>query len=138
MNIAVLTGRLSKDIELKFMPQSGTAVAKFSLAVDREMSKDKKQEAVAQGKPTADFINITVFGKQAESCSTYLTKGSKCCVHGRIAVNSYTTQAGEKRYSTDIIADKVEFLDNINKQNKVDDEAEEIFKPIDDDDNFPF
>ena len=110
MNSVVLIGRLARDPELRFIPTTGMAVAKFTLAVDREMSREKKQEAASQGKQTADFIGITVFGKHAENCANYLSKGRECAVHGRISTGSYTTQTGEKRYTTDIIADRVEFI----------------------------
>ncbi len=110
MNHVILIGRLARDPELKYIPASGMAVTKFSLAVDKELSKDKKQEAVSQGKQTADFLNITSFGKQAENCANYLSKGSQCAIHGRITTGNYTTQEGEKRYVTNIIADRVEFI----------------------------
>ena len=109
MNSVILIGRLARDPELKYMP-SGMAVTRMTVAVDRELSGEKKQEAINQGKPTADFISVTVFGKQAENCSTYLTKGSMCAVNGRINTGSYTTQTGEKRYTTDVIANRVEFI----------------------------
>ncbi len=110
MNSVVLIGRLARDPELRFVPASGMAVARLTLAVDKDLFGDKKQQAISQGKPTADFINITVFGKSAENCANYLAKGSQCAVHGRISTGSYTTQSGEKRYTTDVIADKVEFI----------------------------
>ena len=110
MNSVVLIGRLAKDPELKFVPATGMAVTRLTLAVDKDMFGEKKQQAISQGKPTADFINITVFGKQAENCANYLAKGRQCAVHGRISTGSYTTQSGEKRYTTDVIADKVEFI----------------------------
>jgi single-strand DNA-binding protein len=87
------------------------------LAVDKDFSKDKKQEAINQGKPTADFIGITVFGKQAENCASFLVKGGQCAINGRISTGNYTTQSGEKRYTTDVIADNVEFLGG-NKKNE--------------------
>ena len=141
MNNCLLIGRCSKDIELRFIPSSGMAVAKFSLAVDREMSKDKKQEAAAQGKPTADFINITAFGKTAESCANYLSKGNRCAVQGRISTGSYTTQTGEKRYTTEVIADKVEFLEPKERQAKPQesfDDFPDVFEPVDDFSDIPF
>lgn len=139
MNSVVLIGRLARDPELSFIPATGLAVAKFSLAVDREMSKDKKQEAAAQGKQTADFINITVFGKQAENAANFLNKGSQCAIHGRINTGSYTTQTGEKRYTTDVIADRVEFIGNAGqaKPNNNFDDIPDIFEPADSED-IPF
>lgn len=142
MNNVVLIGRITRDVELKFIPSTGLAVAKFNLAVDREMSKDKKQEAAAQGKQTADFINITVFGKTAESCANYLSKGNKCAVQGRISTGSYTTQTGEKRYTTEVIADKVEFLeskaDRQAKPQESFDDFPDVFEPVEDDEEIPF
>jgi len=117
MNSVVLIGRLVREPELRFIPSTGMAVTKFTLAVDREMSREKKQEAASKGKQTADFIGITVFGKTAEISANYLSKGSQCAVHGRISTGSYTTQTGEKRYTTDVIADRVEFLGG-NKKNE--------------------
>lgn len=136
MNSIVLIGRLSRDPELKFVPSTGMAVAKFTLAVDREMSRDKKQEAASQGKQTADFINITVFGKMAENAANYLNKGSQCAISGRINTGSYTTQTGEKRYTTDVIADRVEFVGQAKTQNNFDD-IPDIFEPADPED-IPF
>ena len=145
MNNVVLIGRISRDPELKFIPQSGLAVTKMNLAVDREMSKEKKQEAQAQGKPTADFINITIFGKQAENAANFLTKGSKCAIHGRINTNNYTKDDGTKVYQTDVIADRVEFLDS--KQDKQTPrqaefngfpDDEDVFQPVDLDSEIPF
>lgn len=138
MNSVILIGRLAKDVELQFIPQTGMAVSKFSLAVDKDMSKDKKQEMQRQNKATADFINITVFGKQAESCANFLSKGNKCAIHGRITTGSYTTQTGEKRYTTDIIADRVEFIESKPQQQQQpkDDFDDNSWTPTDED--FPF
>jgi single-strand DNA-binding protein len=146
MNMAILSGRLVRDPELKFIPSTGMAVTKFTLAVDKDLYGEKKQQAVSQGKPTADFINITVFGKSAENCANFLSKGSKCLAHGRIQTGSYETQSGEKKYTFDVIADKVEFLDS--KQDKgsqpkpqdesfFDGEDEDAFQPVGDEE-IPF
>lgn len=128
MNSCVLIGRLTKDPELSFVPATGLAVTKFSLAVDKDMSKEKKQEAQQKGQVTADFINITVFGKMAENCANYLAKGKQAAVRGRISTGSYTTQTGEKRYTTDVIADRVEFIGG---QAKPQNEPQDIFEPTD-------
>ena len=149
MNNVVLIGRVTRDIDLRFIPSTGLAVAKFNLAVDRGLYGDKKQEAAAQGKQTADFIGITVFGKQAENCANYLAKGSQCAISGRISTGSYTTQTGEKRYTTEVVADRVEFLGNVGQAaKKVNDDRNEdafyqshgeddFFIPVDDED-IPF
>ncbi len=133
MNSIVLIGRLSKDPELSFIPSSGLAVTKINLAVDKDMSKEKKEQAKAKGQPTADFIQVTIFGKQAENAANYLSKGSQCAIHGRINTGSYTTQTGEKRYTTDVIADRVEFLGNsgqVKPQSNFGD-MPDIFEPVD-------
>ena len=129
MNSAIIVGRCVRDPELKFIPSTGLAVAKFNLAVDRGLYGEKKQEAEAKGQPTADFINITVFGKSAENCANYLSKGNRCAVQGRISTGSYTTQTGEKRYSFEVVADRVEFLESKERQAKPQDE--DAFEPTD-------
>ncbi len=153
MNSVVLIGRLARDPELKFVPATGMAVTRLTLAVDKDLFGDKKQQAISQGKPTADFISVTVFGKSAENCANYLAKGRQCAVHGRISTGSYTTQSGEKRYTTDVIADKVEFIGSKDqgtpsRQGKpvqpdssyfddFPDEDNDIFQPVDDEE-IPF
>ena len=153
MNNVVLIGRLARDPELKFVPASGTAVTRLTLAVDKDLFGEKKQQAISQGKPTADFISVTVFGKQAENCANYLAKGSQCAIHGRISTGSFTTQSGEKRYTTDVIADKVEFIGAKGQAkssqqggevqpdssyfDNLPDDGEDIFNPVDDEE-IPF
>jgi len=140
MNSVVLIGRITRDVELRFIPSTGLAVAKFNLAVDRGLYGEKKQEAEAKGLPTADFINITVFGKSAENCANYLNKGNKCAVQGKISTGSYTTQTGEKRYTTEVIADKVEFLESKGqaKPQESFDDFPDAFEPVEDDEDIPF
>jgi len=152
MNNVVLIGRLVRDPELKFIPSNGRAVANFTLAVDKELPKDIKADYESKGKPTADFIRITVFGKQAENCANYLEKGLMTSVIGKISTGSYTTKSGEKRYTTEVIANKVEFIEwgkgssgnsnsSSSQKNSDDDfanfEEDDIFEPTDDDD-IPF
>lgn len=140
INNVVLIGRVTRDIELKFIPSTGLAVAKFNLAVDKDLYGEKKQQAISQGKPTADFINVTVFGKSAENCANYLAKGKQCAVHGRISTGSYTTPAGEKKYTTDVIADRIEFIGSKGEGQAKTDEFNfdnDIFQPVDDDE-IPF
>ncbi|AJD29385.1 single-stranded DNA-binding protein [Clostridium botulinum] len=103
MNKVVLIGRLTKDPELKFTPGNGTAVANFTLAVDRRFSKDGQREA--------DFIPIVVWGKQAESTANYMSKGKLMGVSGRIQTRSYEAKDGTKRYITEVIAEEVKFLE---------------------------
>lgn len=101
MNQVILIGRLTKNLELRYT-ESNIAVGTTTIAVNRPRQKDKKQEA--------DFINIKVWGKQAENIHKYLNKGSLIAVDGRIQTGSYTNQEGEKRYITEVIANNVEFL----------------------------
>lgn len=110
MNNVVLIGRLTRDPELRYL-QSGMAVSRFSLAVDKNLAKDKKQEMESKNQPTADFINIVVWGKQAENCASFLVKGRLVGVQGRIQTGYYTAQDGTKRYTTDVVAERVQFLE---------------------------
>ncbi|AAK81643.1 single-strand DNA-binding protein [Clostridium acetobutylicum] len=103
MNKVVLIGRLTKDPELKFTPGTGTAVASFTLAVDRRFKKEGQQEA--------DFIPIVVWGKQAESTANYMSKGKLMGVSGRIQTRSYDAKDGTRRYVTEIVAEEVQFLE---------------------------
>lgn len=100
MNHVILIGRLTKDPELRYIPESQNAVATFTLAVDRPFGKEKQ----------ADFLRITVFGKQAENCERFLNKGRQVAVQGRIQTGSYVNKDGATVYTTDIVADRVEFL----------------------------
>lgn len=111
MNSVVLIGRLARDPELRFVPGSGMAVANFTMAVDKGLTREKKQEFESQGKPTADFIRIVVWGKQAENCSQYLSKGKLVAINGSIQSGSYKSQTGETRYTTEVLANRVEFLE---------------------------
>ena len=102
MNKVFLIGRLTRDHELRYTSDN-TATARFSLAVDRNYSNQN-------GEREADFINIVVFGKQAENVQKYLTKGSQVAIDGRIQTGSYEKD-GVRRYTTDVIAQSVQFLD---------------------------
>lgn len=145
MNNVVLTGRLVRDPELKFMPSNGTAVSTFTLAVDKELSKDIKEDFESKGKPTADFIRIVAYGKIAENCANYLKKGLRTGVEGRINTRSWETQEGDKRYLTEVKANKVEFIDWANDKkdsssgNKPENDTfEDEFFETDYDDDIPF
>ena len=103
MNSVILTGRLTRDPELRYTSGSQMAVAKFSIAVDRPVRAGKEREA--------DFPRITVFGKQAENCERYLAKGRMVGIQGRLQTGSYQDKDGRTVYTTDVIADRVEFLE---------------------------
>lgn len=101
MNIVGLVGRLTKNPDVR-MNQSGKSVCRFTVAVDR----------LSQNGSQADFISCTAFGKIAENMGRYLGKGSKVGVSGSIKTGSYENQNGQKIYTTDVWADRVDFLDS--------------------------
>lgn len=110
MNLVMLIGRLTRDPDLKYLQGSGTPVANFSVAVDREVTgKDGKKEV--------DFIDIQVWGKSAENCTNYISKGSKVAIQGSLRIDTYQNQAGENRKITSVNAVRVQFLDNKNNNN---------------------
>lgn len=144
MNQVVLIGRLARDPELRFVPGSGMAVANFTMAIDKGLTREKKQQFEAEGRPTADFIRIVVWGKQAENCSQYLAKGKLVAIQGSIQTSSYDGSNGEKRYTTEVLANRVEFLEwgeKADKTLKEDDYSfagNQDFQQIVDDNDVPF
>lgn len=137
MNHVVLIGRLTRDPELRYL-QSGTANARFTLAVDRDLSKEKKQEAEAKGQPTADFINIVAWGKTAENCANYLAKGRMVAVSGRIQTGSYEGKDGKRVYTTDVVAQNVQFLEWGDRKDKVTSDDRKMEFEDAGSDHFPF
>ena len=103
MNSVNLTGRFTRDPEVRYA-DSGTSIARFTLAVDRKF----KQE----GGPQADFISCVAFGKKAEFVEKWFSKGMKAEVTGRIQTGSYTNQEGVKVSTTDVVADDVSFAES--------------------------
>jgi len=103
MNKVCLIGRLTAKPELRYT-NSNIPYTRFSLAVNRTFSN-------AQGQRETDFINIVVWRKQAENVCNYLDKGSLVSVEGRIQTGSYDDKDGNKRYTTDVAADNVQFLE---------------------------
>ncbi|MHB9144001.1 MAG: single-stranded DNA-binding protein [Symbiobacteriia bacterium] len=103
LNRIILIGRLTRDPELRYTP-GGKAVANFTLAVDRGRSNP-------QGQKEADFIDIVVWEKQAETVSQYLNKGRLVAVEGRLQIRSYEAQDGTKRKAAEVVASTVQFLD---------------------------
>lgn len=116
MNNVILTGRIAKDLELKYT-QNNKIYCRFTLAVDKGMSKEKKQEAEAKGQQTADFINCIAWKKTAETLQKYTAKGKKILVYGSIETGSYTAQDGSKRYTTDVLVNRVEILEFVDNNN---------------------
>ena len=102
MNNVTLIGRLTRDPEVRYTSGSQMAVARFSIAIDRPSRQG--------GEKQTDFPSIVVFGKQAENCERFLTKGRLVGIEGRIQTGSYTNKDGNKVYTTDVVANRVEFL----------------------------
>lgn len=104
MNTVILMGRLTKDPEVRYGGANNTAVARYTVAVDRKFKQD--------GQPSADFFNIVSFGKQGEFASQYLKKGTKVVIQGELRTNNYTNKDGQKVYTTDIVTNSVEFAES--------------------------
>lgn len=133
MNNVVLIGRLTKDPELAYGGQNrDIAVCRFTLAVDRP-TQDK----------AADFIRIVVFRKQAETAHQYLSKGRQCAVEGRIQTGSYKDREGKTVYTTDVVANRVQFLGSNGSGGQQNQQRQQEFEPVPDafvncDDDIPF
>lgn len=110
MNKVILIGRLTKDPELRFTP-GGVAVSTVVLAVDRRVSSSNQEKAT-------DFIQVVIWGKQAEATANYITKGCKFGVCGRIQTRNYDDRDGNKRYVTEVVAEEVSFIEWGNKGEK--------------------
>lgn len=120
MNKVILIGRLTKDVDLKYI-QEGKAVANFTLAVDRPFKNQ-------QGEKEADFIRIVVWGKQAENCGNYIRKGRLVAVSGRLQTRSYETEDGQRKYITEVVAGEVKFLDRA-KESEQSEYDDSIYNP---------
>lgn len=101
MNSVILIGRVAQDIEVRYTAGQ-MAVATFTVAVDRPV-KDKEKQA--------DFPRVTVFGKLAENCERYTRKGLRIGIQGRLQTGSYKNKDGYTVYTTDVIAERIEFLE---------------------------
>ena len=99
INKVILIGRLTKDPNLSYAAGTGTAVCRFTLAVNRPFKKDE-----------TDFIRCVAFNKTAETIGQYLTKGRQIAIAGRIQTGSYDAQDGTKRYTTDVVVETFEFI----------------------------
>lgn len=109
MNRIDLIGRIANEVELKYTP-SGQAAVKLTLAVDRRLSKEKKELAVKEQKPTADFLRVLVWGKSAEFVAKYLHKGDLASVEGSVRTGHYETAEGQRVYTTDVHCEKIQGL----------------------------
>lgn len=131
MNSCVLIGRVCNEISVRYTAGTQMAVATFTVAIDRPRKADAEKQT--------DFPRVIVFGKQAENCERFLAKGRLVGVQGRLQTGSYTNKDGATVYTTDVVADRVEFLDRRNNGQAVsepDGEYPQGFAAMDED--FPF
>jgi len=137
MNKAILMGRLTKDPELRYTSGNNTAVASFTLAVNRRMVKEGQQQA--------DFINVVAWTKTAEFVGKYFTKGMQVAVVGRLQTRTWDDSEGKRHYITEVVADETYFADSkrsSNQENKSESYeppgSGDGFYPMDEDDELPF
>ena len=133
MNKTILMGRLTKDPEVKYLQnENSTAMARYTLAVDRRYRKD--------GKAETDFISCVTFGKNAEFAEKYLKKGLKILVSGRIQTGSYVNQEGNKVYATNVIVEEHYFAEGkkLTGAEKKEDTDPDGFMPLPDGEELPF
>ena len=106
MNKVILMGRLTRDPEIRYSQgEQSTAVARYTIAVDRRFRRDGDQQ-------TADFINCVAFGRQGEFAEKYFRKGIKIAITGRIQTGSYTNKDGQRVYTTDVVVEEQEFAES--------------------------
>ncbi|MDK0582266.1 single-stranded DNA-binding protein [Clostridium perfringens] len=129
MNKVVLVGRLTKDPELRFTANKGTAVTRFTLAVNRDYKKE-------DGTQEADFINCIAYSKRAEVIAQCLTKGKRFSIAGSIRTGSYDAQDGTRRYTTYVVVDGFDFIDSSDSKVNNDNFNDDMI-PVDDGD-IPF
>ncbi|EGD47087.1 single-strand binding protein [Ruminiclostridium papyrosolvens DSM 2782] len=139
MNKSILMGRLTKDTDLRYTSGNNTAVASFTLAVNRRFAKE--------GQPQADFINVVAWGKTAEFVGKYFTKGLQVVVVGRIQTRTWDDNEGKKHYVTEVVAEETYFADSkrtapiANKPDSseptVSESGDGFYPPMEDDD-LPF
>ena len=106
MNKVILMGRLTRDAEIRYSQgESATAIARFSLAVDRRFRRDGDDQ-------NTDFINCVAFGRQGEFAEKYFRQGIRIVVSGRIQTGSYTNRDGVKVYTTEVVVEEQEFAES--------------------------
>lgn len=137
-------GRITKNPELRYI-NTGKAVINFTLAVDRQLSKEQEEEYRNKNIPTTDFIQCQAWGKNAENIMKFTSKGKRLIVSGRIQTASYIGQDGARKYITNVSVSSIEFID-WNEESKVNMKEEEeqydfIYEAQEnpmDDDRIPF
>lgn len=115
MNSVFLIGRLTRDPEVRYTAATQMAVATFSVAIDRPTRPGAEKQT--------DFPRVTVFGKQAENCEKYLAKGRLVAIEGRLQTGSYKIKDGATVYTTDVVANRVQFLEWGDKAQKTSGQA---------------
>lgn len=133
MNVCSLIGRLTRDPELRYTPNTNQAVITFTIAVDKGLSREKREEMEAKNMPTADFISIVAWGRTAENISNYVSKGNMVGVTGRIQSRTYEAKDGTKRYVAEVIASSVEFLERRNITSQSPNQSHEDYFSSDED-----
>ena len=114
MNKIILMGRLTRDPETRYSQgENSTAIARYTLAVDRRFRRNN------DGEQTADFIGCVAFGRSAEFAEKYFRQGLKVIVTGRIQTGSYTNKEGQKVYTTDVVVEDQEFAESKTQMQEV-------------------
>ena len=126
MNHVTLMGRLTRDPEMSYL-QSGKAFSKFTVAVSREFNREE-----------ADFINCTAWGKTAETIAEWLGKGRRIALQGRIQTGSYQNSNRDTVYTTEVVADRFEFVDSARSETSKNQSYSNNDDVLDDNDDFPF
>jgi len=134
-NKTILIGRLTRDVEVQFA-KSGTAIVKNNIAVQRDFKPKEAQQY------ETDFINITAFGKTAEFIGNYFAKGNLIMIEGKIQTGSYEKE-GRKVYTTDVIVDKVSFIETKKRKEESNDVINDVIyndaeEAVTDGDSVPF
>lgn len=124
MNCVSIVGRLTRDPDVRYT-NSGLSVARFTVAVDRRVKKESNQQ-------NADFPSVVAFGKTAEFIEQYFSKGMKIGITGRLQTGSYEDRDGKKVYTTDVVAENVEFIES----KRAEEPAEKTQEQLPDDDDF--
>lgn len=109
MNKTILLGRLTKEPEIRYSQTNNTKFANFTLAVNRKYVKQGEERQT-------DFINIVTYSKLAEFVEKYLKKGIQICICGRLQTRNWEDNNGQKHYTTEVIAEEIDFADSIKKQ----------------------
>ena len=112
INNCIFVGRLVRDPELRYLPNGGMGVCNFTLAVDKALSKEKKQEFEAQGKHTCDFLDFVAWGGMGETIANYFKKGGQIAVQSSVETGSYDHKDGHKVYTTKFRVNSFDFLGN--------------------------